>query len=101
MSDSSDVQVPSFVFCLKRPETEAHRERLVAMAAWLDASKFSCTYSESGEFADLAVDPHDPKDWETAGLTAFQIYAAAHIIYRLSLELNDARPPRQMPRVRS
>jgi len=88
MSDASDVW--SFSFLLKRPEKEAHRERLIALAAGLDASKFSCTYSESGEFADLGVEPHDPKDWETVGVVAFKLYAAEHIIYRLSLDFNDA-----------
>lgn len=84
MSDTSVKCEIEFWALVQKPQTNSQRDRLVDIAHSL-RQKFFCTYDERSN--SLVCKPHDPKDWT---LDDFRLYAAEHIIYALSKELNCA-----------
>ena len=80
MHQESDVN-----FLLGRVQDEAHMERLAEVAARLDQSKFSCTFSVRGKLGCFDICPHEPNT--AADYDNFTLYAAELTIAELARAL--------------
>lgn len=88
MSDTAVECEISFWAIVQKPHPDGPRRWLASLTTYL-SRKFHCHYDERQGL--LICKPHDPKHWVNAD--DFRRYAAEHIIYALSKELNHGWLP--------